>query len=58
MPLESNPEVINTFIQKMGLKTNEFNFQEMLSIEDWALDMIPQPVLGIVMLYEHTPVQT
>lgn len=37
MPLESNPEVINEFIQKMGLKVNDFNFQEMLSTEDWAL---------------------
>ena len=27
MPLESNPEVINTFIAKMGLKVNEYNFQ-------------------------------
>lgn len=27
MPLESNPEVINNFIQKMGLKTELFSFQ-------------------------------
>ena len=58
MPLESNPEVINSFIEKMGMKTDEFNFQEMLSIEEWALEMIPQPVLGIMMLYQCTPVQT
>lgn len=32
MPLESNPEVINSFISKMGLKTELFSFQEMLSI--------------------------
>jgi hypothetical protein len=30
MPLESNPEVINSFIQKMGLKNDQFSFQEML----------------------------
>lgn len=57
MPLESNPEVINEFIQKMGLKTELFSFTEMLSTEEWALEMIPQPVLGILFLYEVTPVQ-
>lgn len=29
----------------------------MLSIDDWALDMIPRPVLGVMMLYQITPVQ-
>jgi ubiquitin carboxyl-terminal hydrolase L3 len=51
MPLESNPEVINTYINKMGLKTDLFNFNEMLSIEEWGLEMIPKPVIGILMLY-------
>lgn len=57
MPLESNPEVINPFIQKMGLKIEKYAFTEMLSTEEWALEMIPQPVLGILFLYEETPVQ-
>ena len=30
----------------------------MLSTEEWALDMIPKPVLGVLFLYECTPVQT
>jgi ubiquitin carboxyl-terminal hydrolase L3 len=57
MPLESNPEVINQFIQKIGLKTDLFAFTEMLSTEEWALEMIPQPALGILFLYEETPAQ-
>ncbi len=57
MPLESNPEVINAFISKMGLKVEQFNFQQMLSIEDWAQEMIPQPILGIMLLYEQSPAQ-
>jgi ubiquitin carboxyl-terminal hydrolase L3 len=52
MPLESNPEVINEFIGKMGLKTELFSFQELLSLEEWGLEMVPKPVLGIMMLYE------
>lgn len=52
MPLESNPEVINSFISKMGLKTELFVFTELLSTEEWALEMIPKPVIGILLLYE------
>ena len=52
MPLESNPEVINAFIAKMGLKTELFAFTEMLSTEEWALEMIPKPALGILFLFE------
>lgn len=58
MPLESNPEVINSYIAKMGLKIEKWNFNELLSTEDWGLEMIPKPVLGILMLYEETPAQT
>lgn len=57
MPLQSNPEVINQFIQKMGLKTEQYAFSEMLSTEEWAIEMLPKPVLGILFLYEETPVQ-
>ena len=57
MPLESNPEVINQFIGKMGLKTDLFCFQELLSLEEWGLEMMPKPVLGIMMLYEQNPAQ-
>jgi ubiquitin carboxyl-terminal hydrolase L3 len=57
MPLESNPDVINTYISKMGLKTELWNFTELLSTEDWGLEMVPKPVLGILMLYEETPAQ-
>lgn len=52
MPLESNPEVINGYIAKMGLKTDSWAFTELLSTEEWGLEMVPKPVLGILMLYE------
>jgi hypothetical protein len=41
----------------MGLKIEAYAFAEMLSTEEWALEMIPQPVLGVIFLYEDTPAQ-
>jgi len=41
----------------MGLKTEQYAFSEMLSTEEWAIEMLPKPVLGILFLYEETPVQ-
>ena len=29
-----------------------------MGLEDWAIEMIPQPVLGLMFLYQTTPVQT
>lgn len=48
MALESNPEVINEYIEKLGFKTTEFNFVDMYSFEPWAQDMINKPILGIL----------
>ena len=42
----------------MGMNTEKFLFQEMISTDDWALDMINKPALGILFLYQCTPVQT
>lgn len=41
----------------MGLKIERFAFHELLSTEEWGLEMVPKPVLGILMLYEETPAQ-
>uniref|UniRef100_K3WN15 Ubiquitin carboxyl-terminal hydrolase n=1 Tax=Globisporangium ultimum (strain ATCC 200006 / CBS 805.95 / DAOM BR144) TaxID=431595 RepID=K3WN15_GLOUD len=50
-PLESNPAVMNTYVEQMGFPTAEFSFCDVLSIEDWALEMVPTPVLGVLMLF-------
>lgn len=41
----------------MGLKTELFSFTELLSTEEWGLEMVPKPVLGILLLFEETTVQ-
>ncbi len=45
-PLESNPVTMTKYISNLGVDTNCFEFCDVLSTEEWALDMIPTPVLG------------
>lgn len=55
-PLESNSELITNYMHQIGMNTNEFVFQDLLSYEQWAQDMIQQPALGLLFIYEITPV--
>lgn len=54
-PLESNPQVVNSFCARMGLDTSSLSFQDVLATEDWALAMIPRPILGVVFLFPIKP---
>ena len=50
-PLESNPEVINSYAEKLGLSVNKFSFQDVLSIEEWGLSMVQSPTLAVLLLF-------
>jgi hypothetical protein len=56
-PLESNPDLINKYIKGLGFDTSLYEFVDVFSTEDWALQMIPQPVVAIIMLYPLTEKQ-
>eukprot|EP00608_Synchroma_pusillum_P009638 CAMPEP_0198419202 /NCGR_PEP_ID=MMETSP1452-20131203/46_1 /TAXON_ID=1181717 /ORGANISM="Synchroma pusillum, Strain CCMP3072" /LENGTH=254 /DNA_ID=CAMNT_0044139325 /DNA_START=48 /DNA_END=812 /DNA_ORIENTATION=- len=56
-PLESNPDVMNAYAERLGLPTASYRFYDVLSVEDWALAMVPKPVIGVVFLYPITEVQ-
>jgi len=51
MPLESNPEVINQFIKELGFDTSRFSLVDVFSTEEWAQQMVPQPVIAVFFLY-------
>jgi len=51
MPLESNPEVINTFIKDLGFDTSLYSLVDVLSTEEWAQQMVPEPVIAVFFLY-------
>lgn len=54
-PLESNPQVMNAYVEKMGLDTTAYSFSDVFSTEDWALEMVPKPVVAVVMLFPIKP---
>ncbi|KAF8639325.1 hypothetical protein AX17_001573 [Amanita inopinata Kibby_2008] len=55
IPLESNPDVFNAWAEKAGLVTSQACFHEMFGLEDQALDMVPQPVKAIILLFPLDP---
>lgn len=46
---------MNDYVEKMGLDTNEYSFTDVFSTEDWALEMVPKPVLAVIMLFPVKP---
>ncbi|KAF4715687.1 hypothetical protein FOZ62_000130, partial [Perkinsus olseni] len=47
LPLEANPEVMTDYARSLGLPSF-LHFTDVLSVEDWAIEMVPQPVLAAV----------
>jgi ubiquitin carboxyl-terminal hydrolase L3 len=43
--------VMTSYAARLGLDTNILQFHDVMSTEDWALEMIPRPVVGVLMLY-------
>lgn len=46
---------MNAFVQQMGFPTSAYSFCDVLSTDDWAIEMVPMPVLAVIMLYPITP---
>lgn len=53
-PLESNPDLLNSYISNLGFSTKRYSFTDVYSTEDWALDLIPHPVLALIVLFPMT----
>ncbi|PHH59747.1 hypothetical protein CDD81_2615 [Ophiocordyceps australis] len=51
--VESEPAFFNSILQRLGV--GQVAIKELLSLEDWALAMLPQPVLGLIFLFQYAP---
>ncbi|XP_011315255.1 ubiquitin carboxyl-terminal hydrolase [Fopius arisanus] len=50
VPLESNPEVMTKFIHQLGVP-DKFSLVDVYGLDSDLLDMVPKPVLALILLY-------
>ncbi|CAD6564744.1 MAG: ubiquitinyl hydrolase 1 [Tremellales sp. Tagirdzhanova-0007] len=51
VPLESSPEVFNTWARSLGLPESPLSFQDLFSLEPDFLGFIPKPVKAVLLLF-------
>ncbi|XP_034824277.1 ubiquitin carboxyl-terminal hydrolase-like [Maniola hyperantus] len=50
LPMESNPETMNRYLQKLGV-SNKWRMVDVISLEEDALKWVPRPVLAVILLF-------
>ncbi|XP_050342939.1 ubiquitin carboxyl-terminal hydrolase-like [Nymphalis io] len=50
LPMESNPETMNRYLQKLGVP-KEWQMVDVIGLEGDALNWVPRPVLAVILLF-------
>jgi len=50
LPLESNPDVMNNFLRKLGV-SNDWSLTDVYGLEPEMLEWVPRPVKAVILLF-------
>ena len=54
LPLESNPEIFTKFARRVAQLPSEWEFVDVLGVDESLLQLVPRPVAAVVMLFPCT----